>query len=257
MKTTDPIDAARLALLLAELRLPAVKQVWADLAAQADKEGWPAARFLAALAEHEMAERSRRRIERHLAEARLPPGKTLDTFDFEAVPVVSKAQIMALAAGDAWLDKGANLILFGPPGTGKSHLAAALSFALVENGWRVLFARTTDLVQRLQIARRELTLEAAIARLDKYHLLILDDLAYVTKDQAETSVLFELIGARYERRSLLVTANQPFGEWGKIFPDQAMTLAVIDRLVHHATIFEMNIESYRRRTALERKRGFS
>jgi len=257
MKTTDPIDAARLALLLAELRLPAVKQVWADLAAQADKEGWPAARFLAALAEHEMAERSRRRIERHLAEARLPPGKTLDTFDFEAVPVVSKAQIMALAAGDAWLDKGANLILFGPPGTGKSHLAAALSFALVENGWRVLFARTTDLAQRLQIARRELTLEAAIARLDKYHLLILDDLAYVTKDQAETSVLFELIGARYERRSLLVTANQPFGEWGKIFPDQAMTLAVIDRLVHHASIFEMNVESYRRRTALERKRGFS
>jgi DNA replication protein DnaC len=257
MKTTDPIDAARLALLLAELRLPAVKQVWADLAAQADKEGWPAARFLAALAEHEMAERSRRRIERHLAEARLPPGKTLDTFDFEAVPVVSKAQIMALAAGDAWLDKGANLILFGPPGTGKSHLAAALSFALVENGWRVLFARTTDLVQRLQIARRELALEAAIARLDKYHLLILDDLAYVTKDQAETSVLFELIGARYERRSLLVTANQPFGEWGKIFPDQAMTLAVIDRLVHHASIFEMNVESYRRRTALERKRGFS
>src|SRR5271168_934504 len=257
MKTTNPVDAARLALLLVELRLPAVKLVWADLAAQADKEGWPAARFLAALAEHEAAERSRRRIERHLAEAKLPPGKTIDTFDFEAVPVVSKAQVMALAAGDAWLDKGANLILFGPPGTGKSHLAAALGFALVEGGWRVLFARTTDLVQRLQIARRELALEAAISRLDKYHLLILDDLAYVTKDQAETSVLFELIGARYERRSLLVTANQPFGEWGKIFPDPAMTLAVVDRLVHHATIFEMNIESYRRRTALERKRGFS
>ena len=166
-----------------------------------------------------MAERSRRRIERHLAEARLPPGKTLDTFDFEAVPVVSKAQVMALAAGDAWLHRGANLILFGPPGTGKSHLAAALSFALVENGWRVLFTRTTDLVQRLQIARRELALEAAIAKLDKFNLLILDDIAYVTKDQAETSVLFELISARYERRSLLITANQPFGEWGKIFPE--------------------------------------
>jgi DNA replication protein DnaC len=255
MKAADPIDTARLALLLAELRLPAIKQVWADLAAQADKEGWPAVRFLAALAEHEMAERSRRRIERHLAEAKLPPGKTLDTFDFEAVPVISKAQVMALAAGDAWLNQGANLILFGPPGTGKSHLAAALGHTLIENGWRVLFTRTTDLVQRLQIARRELVLEAAIAKLDKYHLLILDDLAYVTKDQAETSVLFELIGARYERRSLLVTANQPFGQWGKIFPDQAMTLAVIDRLVHHATIFEMNVESYRRRTALERKRG--
>src|SRR5262250_3769532 len=128
MRTTGPGDAARTELLLAELRLPAIKQIWASLAAQADKEGWPATRFLAALAEHEMAERTRRRIERHLAEARLPPGKTIDSFDFEAVPVVSKAQVMALAAGDAWLDSGANLILFGPPGTGKSHLAAALGF---------------------------------------------------------------------------------------------------------------------------------
>jgi DNA replication protein DnaC len=103
--------------------------------------------------------------------------------------------------------------------------------------------RTTDLVQRLQVARRELGLEAAVTKLDKYQLLILDDIAYVTKDQAETSVLFELIAARYERRSLLITANQPFGEWGKIFSDQAMTLAAIDRLVHHATILEMNVES--------------
>jgi DNA replication protein DnaC len=186
---------------------------------------------------------------------RLPPGKTLDSFDFEAVPMVSKAQVMALAAGDSWLEKGANLLMFGPPGGGKSHLAAALGLALVENGWRVLFTRTTDLVQKLQSARRDLQLEAAIAKLDKYHLLILDDLAYVSKDQAETSVIFELIGARYERRSLLITANQPFGAWGKIFPDQAMTLAAVDRLVHHATIFEMNVESYRRREALERKRG--
>ena len=103
-----------------------------------------------------------------------------------------------------------------------------LGLALVENGWRVLFTRTTDLVQRLQVARRELALEAAITKLDRYDLLILDDIAYVTKDQAETSVLFELIAARYERRSMLITANQPFGEWGKIFPDPAMTLASID-----------------------------
>lgn len=255
MKTTDPTDAARVDLVLSDLRLPANKQAWTGLAARADKEGWPAARFLASLVEHEIVERSRRRIERHLDEARLPPAKTLDGFDFAAVPMVSKAQTMSLAAGDAWLEKGANLLLFGEPGGRKTHLAAALGLALVGNGWRVLFTRTTDLVQKLQTARRDLALESAIAKLDKYHLLILDDLAYSSKDQAETSVLFELISARYERRSLLITANQPFAEWGKIFPDQAMTLAAVDRLVHHATIFEMNVDSYRRRAALERARG--
>ena len=113
MKTTNPLDAARIELLLSELRLPAIKLMWAKFAEQADKEGWPAARFLAALAEHEIADRGRRRIERHLAEARLPVGKTLSSFDFEAVPMVSKAQVMALTAGDSWLQKGANLLLFG------------------------------------------------------------------------------------------------------------------------------------------------
>lgn len=255
MKTSPAIDAARLTLLLNELRLPTIKTVWSRFTEQSDREGWPGARLLATLAEHEIAERGRRRIERHLFEARLPPGKTLESFDFTAVPMISKAQVTALCAGDRWLDEGANLILFGPPGGGKSHLAAAIGLALIEHGWRVLYTRTTDLVQRLQVARRELTLEAAIGKLDKYHLLILDDLAYVTKDQAETSVLFELISARYEQRSVLITANQPFGEWGKIFPDPAMTLAAVDRLVHHATIFELNVDSYRRRTALEHKRG--
>jgi DNA replication protein DnaC len=114
MKTADTVDAARVELFLADLRLPAIKQVWTKLAEQSDKEGWPAARFLAALAEHEIADRGRRRIERHLVEARLPAGKTLDSFDFEAVPMVSKAQVMALTAGDSWLEKGANLLLFGP-----------------------------------------------------------------------------------------------------------------------------------------------
>lgn len=247
------IDAARLTLVLNDLRLPAIKQGWAAFAERSDKEGWPAARFLAALAEHEIAERDRRRIERHLAEARLLPGKTLDSFDFEAVPMISKAHVMAICAGDSWIDQGANLILVGGPGGGKSHLASAIGLALIENGRRVLFARTSDLVQKLQVARRELALEAAISRLDRFHLLILDDLAYVSKDQAETSVLFELVSARYERRSTLITANQPFGEWNRIFPDPAMTLAAVDRLVHHATIFEMNVESYRRRAAIKRK----
>jgi DNA replication protein DnaC len=246
-------DVGRLALMLAELRLPTIARAWPDLAEMADREGWPAARFLAALVEHELADRTRRRIERHLAEARLPPGKTLDTFDFNTVPMVSRAHVMALAANDGWLEKGSYILSFGPPGSGKSHLAVGLGLALVENGFRVLFTRTTDLVQRLQVARQALALEAAIAKLDKYHLLVLDGLAYVHKSQAETSVLFELIAARYERRSMLITANQPFKDWGNVFPDPAMTVAAIDRLVHHSVIFEMNVESYRRRTAQGRK----
>jgi len=248
------IDTTRLTLLLNELRLPAIKHLWPEFTKRSDKEGWPASRLLMALAEHEVAERDRRRIERHLGEAKLLPEKTLDNFDFAAVPMISKAQVSALCAGDGWLEKGANLLLFGPPGGGKSHLASAIGLTLVEKGWRVLFTRTSDLVQRLQVARRELGLEAALQRLDRYQLLVLDDLVYVTKDQAETSVLFELISTRYERRSLLITANQPFGEWGKVFQDPAMTLAAVDRLVHHATIFEMNVESYRRRTALARQK---
>jgi DNA replication protein DnaC len=143
----------------------------------------------------------------------------------------------------------------GLPGAGKSHCASAIGRALVENGFRVLFSRTSDLVQRLQAARQALQLEAAIAKLDKYHLLILDDLSYVHKDHAETSVLFELIGARYERRSMLITANQPFADWNKVFPDHAMLIAAIDRLIHHSIIFEMNVESYRRRGALQRKQS--
>jgi DNA replication protein DnaC len=257
MGPADPIGAGRLTLAPNDLRPPAIELVWPDPAARADKEGWPAARSLAALAEHEVAERANRRIQRHLGEARLPPGKTLGAFDSEAVPMLSEAQAMALAAGDSWLEKGADPLAFGPPpGAGESHLAAALGLALVENGWRVLSTRTTELVQRLQTARRDLRLEAAIAKLDKCHLLILDGIAYVTKDQAETSAIFEPIAARSERRSLTITADQPSGEWHRIFPDQAMAaLAAVDRPVHHAATFGMDVESYRRRAAIGRRRG--
>jgi len=218
MATPASTDTATLGLMLTELRLPTIKAIWPQFAERADKEGWPASRFLTAILEHELSERERRRIARYLNEARLLPGKTLETFDFAAVPMVSKAQVSALAEGDAWLERGTNVLLFGPPGGGKSHLASALGLALVDKGWRVLFTRTTDLVQRLQTARRDLVLASALAKLDTYHLLILDDLAYVAKDQAETSVLFELITARYKRRSILVTANQPFGEWNRVSP---------------------------------------
>ena len=248
------VDTARLPLLLGELRMPTIAKLWQAFTERADREGWPSARLLATLAELELAERAQRRVQRHLLEARLPPGKTLGSFDFASVPMISHAHVTALASGDAWLNKGANILLFGPSGSGKSHLAAALGHAIVENGYRVLFTRTTELVQRLQTARQALSLDSAIEKLDKYHLLILDDLCYVSRDQAETSVLFELIAARYERRSLLVTSNRPFGEWTSVFPDAAMTLAAVDRLVHHAVILEMNVESYRQRSAVTRQK---
>jgi len=248
------VDTARLPLLLGELRMPTIAKLWQAFTERADREGWPSARLLATLAELELAERAQRRVQRHLLEARLPPGKTLGSFDFASVPMISHAHVTALASGDAWLNKGAHILLFGPSGSGKSHLAAALGHAIVENGYRVLFTRTTELVQRLQTARQALSLDSAIEKLDKYHLLILDDLCYVSRDQAETSVLFELIAARYERRSLLVTSNRPFGEWTSVFTDAAMTLAAVDRLVHHAVILEMNVESYRQRSAVTRQK---
>ncbi|MDF1486248.1 IS21-like element helper ATPase IstB [Ramlibacter sp. H39-3-26] len=240
---------ARLDLMLLELRLPTVRRLAGDLCVQSDREGWPAHRLLEALLEHEMNERESRRIERHRAESGLSPDKRLSSFDFAAVPSVSKAQVTALAEGHEWLDRGANVLLFGPPGVGKSHLVCALGHALIEAGRRVLFTRCSDLVQRLQAARRDLRLPQELTRLDRFDLLILDDLSYVRRDQAETSVLFELIAERYERKSLAITANTPFSQWGEVFVDPAMTLAAVDRLVHHSTILEMNVESYRRRTA--------
>jgi DNA replication protein DnaC len=236
--------------MLTSLRLPTISRLWQELGAQADKEGWGSARLLATLCEHELTERATRRIARHLAEADLPAGKTFASFDFASVPSIRKAHILALADADAWLEQGGNILVFGPSGTGKTHLAAALGAALIERGHRVQFSRTTDLVQRLQAARRDLALPATLAKLDRFDCLILDDLGYVRKDQAETAVLFEIIAERYERRSLIITCNQPFGEWNQIFPDPAMTVAAIDRLVHHATILELNTESYRRRNAM-------
>ena len=241
--------AGRLGMMLGELRLPTIKRLAEDLCAQSDREGWRAHRLLEALLEHELAERETRRLDRHRAESGLSPDKRLSNFDFAAVPSVSKAQVTALAEGTEWLDRGANVLLFGPPGVGKSHLVCALGHALIDAGRRVLFMRCGDLVQRLQAARRDLRLPQELAKLDRFDLLILDDLSYVRKDQAETSVLFELIAERYEHKSLAVTANTPFSQWGEVFVEPAMTLAAVDRLVHHSTILEMNVESYRRRSA--------
>jgi DNA replication protein DnaC len=248
-------EHGRTSLMLNELRLPTMGRLWAEFAARSDQEGWPASRFLGGLLEHELAERAKRRLERHRVESQLDATKTLASFEFTEVPMLSKAHVMALASGDSWLEKGANILIFGPPGVGKSHVGCGIGHALIDAGRRVLYMRTSELVQRLQAARQNLQLPQALAKLDRYDLLILDDISYVRKDQAETSVLFELIAERYERRSILITANQPFSGWDNVFPDAGMTVAAIDRLVHHSTIFELNnVESYRGKAAARQQK---
>lgn len=249
--TSDPTPA--IPGLLRALRLPTMARLWQDLCRQAEEARWSHARFLQALLEHELAERDQRRVAARRKAARLPPGKTLSSFDVTLASGLDRPRLDALASGDGWLASGGNILIFGPSGVGKTHLAAAIGHALVETGHSVFSSRTTDLVQHLQAARRDLALPEALAKLDRFECLILDDLGYVQKDQAETSVLFELISQAYERRSLIITCNQPFSQWDAIFPDKAMTVAAVDRLVHHASIIELGGESYRRRSANGRK----
>ena len=182
--TAAAYEPARTAMMLTELRLPTIGRLCGEFAERSDKEGWPAGRFLGALLEHELAERAKRRIERHRAESQLDPAKTLASFEFAEVPMLSKAHVMALASRDAWLEKGATVLLFGPPGVGKTHVGCGIGHALIDAGYRVLYMRTSELVQRLQAARQSLQLPQALAKLDRYDLLILDDISYVRKDQA-------------------------------------------------------------------------
>src|SRR5881397_2250861 len=159
--TAPSYEPGRNALMLNELRLPTIGRLWAELAQRSDKEGWPAARFLDGLLEHELAERAKRRTERHRAESRLDPTKTLASFDFAAVPMLSKAHVMALASGDSWLEKGATILIFGPPGVGKSHVGCAIGYALIYAGYRVLYTRTSELVQCVQAGGQSLQLPQA------------------------------------------------------------------------------------------------
>lgn len=159
---------------------------------------------------------------------------------------------MQLADDPSWLERADNLLLFGASGVGKTHLAIALSRRMLELGKRVKFFTATALVQQLQQDKHQLQLQTRLVKLDRFDLLVLDDLGYVKKSEAETSVLFELIAHRYERRSLLITANQPFSQWDSVFTDSMMTVAAVDRLVHHAVIVEIKSQSYRRQAANQR-----
>ena len=159
---------------------------------------------------------------------------------------------MHLATEVSWLERAENCLIFGPSGTGKTHISIGLARATIERGKRAKFFSATSLAQQLQQAKLQLVLPTMLKRLDRYDLLVIDDLGYVKKSEAETSVLFELIAHRYERKSLLITANQPFSQWDTIFADDMMTVAAVDRLVHHALIVEIHSESYRKRSAAER-----
>lgn len=238
-----------LPLLLKQLNLAAMCVQWEEVALQAVQEKWDYPQYLATLANRELASRQQKRIQRHLKESGLPLGKTLDTFDFATSKSINAAQITGLANNIDWVQQANNLVLFGPSGVGKTHLAAAIGCRLIEKGIRVLFTPTTSLVQKLQQARRDYKLADYLKRLARFNLLILDDIGYIKKDEAETSVLFELIAQRYESYSLIITSNQPFKEWDQIFPDNIMAVAAIDRLVHHATIINITEDSYRRKQA--------
>ena len=243
------VQIATLPLMLKQLRLSSIARHWQALLGKAERNGWDSAQYLTALCEQELAERHSRRIARYSKEAHLPVGKTVASFDFAQVPDLARGQIESLAGSSDWTRQARNVLLFGASGVGKTHLAAAIGHALTERGVRVRYFATTALVQHLQLAREQLRLEDALHKLDKFPVLLLDDFGYVKKNEQETQVLFELIAHRYETASLIITSNQPFAEWDRIFPDQMMTVAAVDRLVH-ATIIEVSSDSYRRKEAL-------
>jgi DNA replication protein DnaC len=240
-----------LPLLLKELRLPAIAKAWPDIALKAVKEQWGPELFLAQLCEIEATHRQEIRLKRLLKESQLPIGKQLSQYDFSEVSGISAVQIKHKTSELGWLRQGHNILLFGASGLGKTHLAAALGYALIGQSVRVKFTTGTAMVQHLQKAREGLGLEDALKKLDKYELLILDDIGYVKKSDSESQVLFELIAHRYERNSLVITTNQVFSDWDSIFGDNMMTVAVIDRLVHHAEIYRLEGESYRKKQAMK------
>ena len=247
-------DAAALPMLLRQLRLPTMVACCDEVTDRAAQHGWSLQQALATLCEYELSEREQRRLQRHLHEARLPVGKTLATFDMTTLDASQRQRLSALANDRTWIDQAANLLLFGASGLGKSHIAAAVGHALIEQGLRVRYYSASSLVQELQAAKQVLSLSDALTKLDKYRLLIIDDIGYVQRTEAETSVLFELIAHRYESGSLLITSNHPFSAWDSIFPDNMMAVAAVDRLVHHADIIELTGESYRKRAQAARKK---
>ena len=229
---------------LKELHLPTVRACYEEEAERARQETLAYEHYLAEVMEREREVRRHNRIQRLLRESKLPLEKSLEAFEMGRLPSMLAAQVDVLLDG-SFLDRSENVLAFGNPGSGKTHLLCAIGQELILQGRRVLFTPCSLLVQQLLIAKRDLNLPRVLKRLSKYDALIIDDIGYVQQNRDEMEVLFILLAERYERGSLMVTSNLPFSKWERIFKDPMTAAAAIDRLVHHSVILELNLPSYR------------
>ena len=242
-----------LPLMLRSLMLSHMAGLYDEVQTQAGKEGWDHERFLRLLCERELQHRAERRTARLLRDARQPEGKSLAALDQERLPARVRRQLAALLDG-GFVDRSENVLAFGLPGRGKTHLCCAVAQELIlTQGRRVFFTPAVNLVQHLLAAKRDLRLEAALRKLDAFDLIVLDDIGYIQQSREEMEVLFAFFAERYERRSLMITSNLVFSQWDKIFKDPMTTAAAIDRLVHHSIIIEMDGTSYRMEQAKAKK----
>jgi DNA replication protein DnaC len=237
--------------LLRSLKLPGFVGCHAAVAQQAEREGWGFTQYLHHLAEIEVEGRRLRRIERLLHDSDLPPDKTLATLELSRLPAPVRRTLPGLCEG-GFVERAENLLAFGLPGRGKTHLLSAIGHELVQRGHEVLFVPAFKLVQRLLAAKRDLDLESLLRRLDRYDAVILDDLGYVQQGREEMEVLFTFLAERYERRTVMITSNLVFSQWDKIFQDPMTTACAIDRLIHHAVILELSGKSVRAEAAENR-----
>src|SRR3984893_3364908 len=253
MATTNMDVRETLAGCLKELHLPAFQSGYEELARQAQQEALSYEQYLLGLAQRECQERRDRRTERLLRDSRLPLEKSWPVLDLKRLPTKVVQQARSLLEG-SFVDRRENVLAFGVPGSGKTHLLCAVGQELVRSGRRVQFWATGLLVQELLIAKRGLKLSRVLKRLSGYEVLILDDLGYVQQSREEMEVLFTLLAERYERGSVLLTSNLAFSQWQQIFKDPMTTAAAIDRLVHHSVIVELNVPSFRLETAKNAKK---